>query len=407
VSGVSRIVIIGGGLAGDTAAATLREVGFTGTVTLVSDEPHRPYDRPPLSKAVLTSDEATSVFFHDEAWYQENNVALVLGDAAERLNRAAHTVTLASGRVLAYDKLLIATGTRARRLPMLEGLGSRLFYLRTLAEAEALRQALTPGASVAIVGAGVIGLEVAASAIGRGCSVTVIEAVDRLMARSVSPSVSQFLAEYHRAKGVRMLCNARLTAAAIEAEGAVLTLATGERVEADVVIAGIGAQPVTELAQAAGLAVDDGILVDASSRTNDPDIHAAGDVTRFDSVAFRRSWRTEHWRHAIDQAAVAARVMAGQHAVYEDRPWVWSDQYDLNIQIVGEGMGEAEVIRGDLAQARFIAFQLRDGRLAGAVSVNQPRFRRPIEDLVAARATPDPAQLADPAVDLKKLATAL
>ncbi|HLY79810.1 MAG TPA: FAD-dependent oxidoreductase [Caulobacteraceae bacterium] len=402
---MSGIVIIGGGLAGDTAAATLRDIGFAGSVTLVSDEAHRPYDRPPLSKAALLSaDAADKVFFRPEEWYRDKGIELVLGDGAASIDRQERRVVLASGRTLSYDKLLIATGTRARRLRLLENLGAPVFYLRTLGESQALRQALQPGASIVLIGAGVIGLEVAASAATLGCAVTVIEVAERVMARSVSPSVSEFIAAYHRAKGVRVICGARISGVAAEAGRAVLTLDGGERLVADALVAGIGAEPVTELAQAAGLRVDDGIVVDRFTRTSDPDIHAAGDVTRFESIAFRRSWRTEHWRHAMDQAAVAARVMAGQDTAYEDKPWVWSDQYDLNIQITGEGIGEAEVIRGNPSEARFIAFQLRKGRLSGAISVNQPRFKRPIEELVVARAEVDPAVLADAAADLKKLA---
>ena len=401
---MSGIVIIGGGLAGDTAAATLREIGFAGSVTLVRDETHRPYDRPPLSKAALLSaDAAEKVFFRPDEWYRDKGIDLVLGDGATSIDRQEHRVVLQSGRTLAYDKLLIATGTRARRLRLLENLGAPVFYLRTLGESQALRQALQPGASIVLIGAGVIGLEVAASAATLGCAVTVIEVADRVMARSVSPSVSKFIAAYHRAKGVRIVCSARISGVAAEAGRAVLTLDGGERLVVDALIAGVGAEPVTELAQAAGLRVDDGIIVDRFTRTSDPDIHAAGDVTRFESIAFRRYWRTEHWRHAMDQAVVAARVMAGQEMPYEEKPWMWSDQYDLNIQITGEGIGDAEVLRGSMDEAKFVAFQLREGRLAGAIAVNQPRLKRPIEELVAARAEIDPALLADVAFDLKKL----
>jgi 3-phenylpropionate/trans-cinnamate dioxygenase ferredoxin reductase subunit len=258
-----------------------------------------------------------------------------------------------------------------------------------------------------VVGAGVIGLEVAATAATLGAVVTVIEAADRVMARSVSPAVSSFMAGYHRAKGVIIRCGTSLVGFSVEGGRGMLDLAGGERLAADVVIAGIGAEPVTELARDAGLLVDDGIVVDRFTRTSDLDIHAAGDAARFESVRHARHVRTEHWRHAIDQAEVAAQVMLGGTAHYEERPWVWSDQYDLNIQITGDGNGESEILRGKPEDKAFIAFQFRAGRLVGATTINQARFKRPIGDLVACDTSIDPATLADPATDLKKLAASL
>jgi 3-phenylpropionate/trans-cinnamate dioxygenase ferredoxin reductase subunit len=227
---------------------------------------------------------------------------------------------------------------------------------------------------------------------------------DRVMARSVSPSVSRFIADYHRKKGVHVLTDVKITGVAAKDGRAVISLDGSTVLEADVLIAGIGAEPATELAQAAGLRVDDGIIVDRYTRTSDPDIHAAGDVARFESVRHERFVRTEHWRHAIDQAVAAAHVMLGGNDHYEEQPWVWSDQYDLNIQITGEGNGESEVVRGKMEDGAFIAFQLREGYLVGAIAINQPRFKKPISDLVAAHAAVDADVLADPATDLKKLA---
>ena len=405
---VNAIVIVGAGLSGDTAAAALRTAGFQGSITLVGDEPHRPYDRPPLSKAALVSAEnAQKIFFHPATWYEEKNIALVLGDAAAHVDPKAHSVTLASGRTLPYDKLLIATGTRARRLRLLEHAGAPIFYLRTLDDSEALRPMLKPGAHLAIIGAGVIGMEVAASAVSLGCQVSVIELADRVMARSVSPAVSRFLTEYHRSKGVQILCGVKIIGVGVHEGGAVIELNGGTRIEADAVVAGVGAEPVTELAQEAGLRVEDGIIVDRHTRTSDPDIHAAGDVTRFDSLRQKRHIRTEHWRHAVEQAEIAARAMLGDETPYEERPWMWSDQYELNIQITGEGNAEVEVFRGRPEDGRFTIFQLRAGRLVGAVTVNQSKFKRQIVELVAAQPALDPAVLADPATDLKKLAADL
>jgi len=408
LSDAGRIVIVGAGLAGDTAAATLREIGYGGSVAMIGDEPHRPYDRPPLSKgALLSAEAAANVFFRPESWYETNNIDLRLGDAVARITPAGHFITLRSGADLSYDKLLIATGARPRRLGILEPLGSRVFYLRTLEDSVALRAALTPSARVIVVGAGVIGLEIAASAATNSCEVAVLELAGRVMARSVSPTVSRFAEEYHRGRGVRILCGVQISRAYLEGGHAIIELADGQRLQADVVVAGVGAEPVTEIARNAGLVVDDGIVVDRYTRTSDPDIHAAGDVTRFESIRRECLTRTEHWRHAIDQAIVAARVMAGQEESYREKPWVWSDQYELNIQITGECSGETEIIRGSTAAASFVAFQLRGGRLVGAIAVNQPRLKKPIADLVAAEIVADPTILADSATDLKKLAAAL
>jgi len=405
---INNIVIIGGGLAGDTATATLREAGYTGGIQLVSDELHRPYDRPPLSKtALLTSEDARKIHFRPETWYAENNVDLILGDGAAKLDPAAHQVTLQSGRVLGYDKLLIATGTRARRLRLLETTGAPVFYLRSLDDCEALRPLLVQGAKIAIIGAGVIGMEVAATANSLGCAVTVIELAPRVMARSVSPAISEFIAAYHREKGVDIRCGAKITGMHCINGRAVLELEGGIRLEPDAVIAGIGAEPITELAQEAGLRVEDGIIIDRFTRTSNPDIHAAGDVARFESVAHGQHIRAEHWRHAIDQATTAAHAMLGAQTPYEERPWVWSDQYDLNIQITGEGSGETEIFRGDPATKSFTAFQLKGGRIAGAISVNQAKWKRPIAELVHNHAKIEPSVLADLNMDLKKLANAV
>jgi 3-phenylpropionate/trans-cinnamate dioxygenase ferredoxin reductase subunit len=405
VTDVKKIVIIGGGLAGDTAAATLREAGYTGEIHLVSDELHRPYDRPPLSKAaLLNAADVQKIHFRPESWYGDNHIDLILGDGGAKIDPAAHTLTLRSGRVLNYQKLLIATGTRARRLAMLESTGVPVFYLRSLDDCERLRPYLVKDAKIAIIGAGVIGMEVAATAAALGCSVSVIEMADRVMARSVPPSVSKFIAGYHAKHGVEVLCGVKITGFSNDEGKAVISLENGAAIRANAVIAGIGAEPITELAQEAGLRVENGILVDRFTRTSNPDIHAAGDVARFESVAAGTHIRAEHWRHAIDQAKAAAHAMLGEAPHYEERPWVWSDQYDLNIQITGDGHGDTEVFRGTPEDKAFTLFQLRDGKLVGAISVNQARFRRQIGELVVAGARIDPALLADPSTDLKKLA---
>ncbi len=405
MSNNAGMVILGAGLAGDTAVGELREAGWGGEITLIGDEPHRPYDRPPLSKAVLLSaDEEERAFLRPAQWYADHDVTLRLGDGCTAIDPDARRVTLASGAQLPFAKLLIATGARARRLPFLETGAVPAYYLRSLADARALREKLAPGARLIVIGAGVIGLEVAASAVQRGCAVEVLEGLDRVMARCVSPRVSDYLHGYHRDRGVRIRFGARL--AAVQDRPGALLLDSGEALPADLVVVGVGAEPNVELAVAAGLDVDDGILVDRQARTSHPDIHAAGDVTRFETDGEGYA-RAEHWRHAIEQAAVAARVMAGADESYREQPWLWSDQYDLNIQVTGAGQGEVEALRGDPAANAFILFQLRGGRVVGAVSVNQARHKRAVASLVSARSIVDPAVLSDPGTDLKRLAAEL
>lgn len=400
------MVIIGAGLAGDAAAGALREAGYTGQIVLIGDEAHRPYDRPPLSKAALQSADAR-VFLRDEAWYADNQVTLTLGDRVEAIDRAGKTIRLASGASIAYDKLLIATGTRVRTLPEIEGAPVPVRYLRTLDDAAALRGDMGPGKRIVFIGAGVIGLEAAASAASLGCKVTVIEGLDRAMARCLTPSLSAFMHQVHHAKGVELILDAKITGVTPAGDGAAaVELADGRRVLADAIVAGVGVIPNTELAEAAGLEVSDGIVVDAHARTSDPDIFAAGDVARFP----RRDGslgRVEQWRHAIDHAVAAAHAMLGQPSDYREEAWFWSDQFDLNIQVTGRPSAAQEVVRGEMGEAGFIVFHLDDGRIVGATSVNQPRFRKPIGELVSARAAIDPTVLADPGTDLKALAKSL
>lgn len=395
------IVIVGGGLAGDTAAGELRQAGWEGRIVLVSDENVRPYDRPPLSKTALLNEQAEeSIFLHDSDWYSEQAIELVLGDSCTAIRRHEQAVLLASGKTISYDKLLIATGSRARRLPAIESCGVPVHYLRNLPDARQLRPELREGRRIVVIGGGVIGMEIAATARQRGCAVTVIEGLDRIMARCLSASVSHFLHQFHQAQGVDIRCATRL-AAVQNVPGSVL-LEDGSTVEADAIVVGVGAEPNCELARDAGLATANGIVVDRYTRTSDPHIHAAGDVAAFESDDGLH--RAEHWRHAIDQAEVAARVMMGHDEIYRENPWLWSDQYDLNIQITGSAQAETEVLRGDPASNAFIAFQLREGAIVGATSINRAKFKRPVATLVEKRARIDAARLADEKEDLKKLA---
>jgi 3-phenylpropionate/trans-cinnamate dioxygenase ferredoxin reductase subunit len=399
------MVIIGAGLAGDAAAGALREGGYTGQIVLIGDEAHRPYDRPPLSKAALQSPDAR-VFLRDEAWYAENGVLLTLGDRAEAIDRAGKTVRLSSGSSIAYDKLLLATGTRVRTLAELESAPAPVRYLRTLDDAATLRGDMGPGRRIVFIGAGVIGLEAAASAASLGCKVTVIEGLDRAMARCLTPSLSAFMHQVHQARGVELILDAKLVGVSAVDGAAAVELADGRRIMADAIVAGVGVTPNCELAVEAGLEVQDGIVVDAHARTSDPDIFAAGDVARFPCREGGLG-RVEQWRHAIDHGVAAAKAMLGEPVDYREEAWFWSDQFDLNIQVTGRPAASQEVVRGEMGESGFIVFHLEGGRLVGATSVNQPRFRKPIGELVAAQAVIDPAVLADPDSDLKALAKAL
>ncbi len=278
---IKNIVIIGGGLAGDTATAALREAGYTGGIQLVSDELHRPYDRPPLSKAALLApDEAAKIHFRAAEWYAENNVELILGDGAAKLDPAAHQVTLRSGRVIGYDKLLIATGTRARRLRMLETTGAPVFYLRSLDDCEALRPLLVPGAKIVLIGAGVIGMEVAASAAQRGLAVTVIGKETAPFEKQLGARIGNAFVGLHRRKGVTFRLGQEIEA--LHGDGAVqhIILDNGERIPADLVVIGFGVRPVTDYVTGVTLDKDGGITVDATLKAADG-LFAAGDIARF------------------------------------------------------------------------------------------------------------------------------
>lgn len=396
------IVIVGAGQAGLQAVATLRAEGFSGSIVLIGDEPFAPYQRPPLSKAYLLGKmERPRLFLKAESFYA--SACTFVSDArATAVVRDAHAVVLADGRRFAYDKLLLATGTRAKLLACPGADLPGVHTLRSIADVDALRPAIAAAKRAVIVGAGYIGLEVAAVAAKSGIAVTVIEFLDRVLARSVSPAMSDFFAAEHRAHGVELV-----TETGVEAfEGRdrlQAVLAGGKRYPADFALIGVGAIPNVELARAAGLTCDNGIVVDAFAATSDPDIFAAGDCARHrgrDGV-----WRRlESVQNAIDQAKHAALAMIGKPKPYAEVPWFWSDQYDLKLQIAGIGRdGDRIVRRGGPADRKFAEFALRDGVLAAATTVNLPADHLMARRLIAAGARPSAEALADPTVPLKTL----
>jgi len=398
------MVIVGSGKAAARAVIGLREFGWKGSITLIGEEKHLPYDLPPLSKAAISAEEEPQLtLLLDESMLASLGVTRISGIAATAIDRAAKSLTLADGRRIAYAKLLIATGARARKLNIPGGEHART--LRCFEDSVALRAQFTPGRKIAIIGAGFIGLELAASASKRGCTVTVIEAQPRILMRGVPQEISDVVAARHQAAGVAILTGVQIDR--VEKDGVILT--GGRKIDADVIVAGIGAAPEVSLAQAAGLAIDNGIACNAQLRTSDPDIYAAGDCCSFPHGTFgNRRLRFEAWRSAQDQGAVAAENMAGGGKTHDAIPWFWSDQYELTLQIAGMPGNGASSVRRQIKDDAFILFHLdAGGRLVGASGIGPgnaiARDIRLAEMLIGKGAAPDPAQLANPAVQLKGL----
>lgn len=405
---IERVVIVGAGQAGAQAAASLRQWGFAGAIALVGEEPVPPYERPPLSKDFLKGSlDRERLFLKTAAWYGANGVDLHSGTSATAVDRTRRVVTLADGRELPWDALVLATGSRPRPLRC-EGAGLRgVFELRSIADADAIRPSLAPGARLVVVGAGYVGLEVAAVARTLGLEVTVLEAMDRVLARVAGPVVSEFFEEEHRAHGVDVRCKARLEA--FEGDGALraVRLAGGERIAADLAVVGVGILPCDELARACGLECDDGIVVDRDARTSDPSVFATGDCAKRPLVHYGRSGRLESVHNAVEQGKLAAAAILGRARPNEDLPWFWSDQYDLKLQIAGLSSGHDRiVVRGEPASRKFAAFYLREGRLLAVDAVGMPMEFMGSRQLIPRGASPDPEALADPSVSMKSIVDA-
>jgi len=402
------IVIVGAGQAGALAAAELRRQGYAGRLVLIGEEAHAPYERPPLSKDVLLQPQTARCAIHAEGFYAEHAIELKLGVAATALDAQARTVMLSSGETIAFDKLLLATGARVRRLPMLDalgGLGESVHTLRTLDDAQRLLPVLQPGKRVLLVGAGVIGLELASSAVDLGAQVTVIEQAPRAMMRCAPPVLSAHLCVVHRARGVALHLGSPLAAAARERGEIVLTLEDGTRLTGNAVIYGIGVEPETTLAQAAGLHVENGIVIDAQCRTSHAHVYAAGDAaTQWDEASGRHQ-RRETWENANQQAQTAARAMLGLAPEAREADWFWTDQCGLNIQFAGDMAAPEWLARGTLDTPPCVLFGLDgEGALVGAITVNQGRDMRSAKALIGKRARIARETLADPAQNLRNLA---
>jgi 3-phenylpropionate/trans-cinnamate dioxygenase ferredoxin reductase subunit len=407
------MVIVGAGECGVRAAQALREEGFAGSVTLVGEEPHLPYERPPLSKDTLT-DAASPLprTIRAQEALAAADIECVTSTRAEAIDREARVVTLGDGRTLPYDRLLLATGAVPRRLPMGGAGGPRVACLRTYDDALAIRAHLDRGCRLAVLGGGFIGLELAASARKRGAAVTVIEAQPRILMRGVPAEIAAVVAERHLAEGVELLCGDGVAAIEPAADTVTITLASGRAVVADLLVVGIGAVPVTALAEAAGLAIDNGIAVDETLTTSDPDILAAGDCCSFPLPVYGgRRVRLESWRNAQDQGSLAARNMLGAGEPITAVPWFWSDQYDLTLQVAGLAEGAPTTVRRDLETGGFVLFHLDpSGRLLAASGIGPggsvARDVRVAEMMIARRAVPDPQKLAAVHIRLKSLLAA-
>ena len=381
------IVVVGGGLAAGKAVEGLRNSGYGGHLVLVGDEHHLPYERPPLSKGYLMDqDPLENVFVHPPGWYEEHDVDLRLGIHAEGLDVEAHTLDVGGERI-EWHRLLLATGSRPRRLRLADDSGAPVAYLRTIEDSDRIKQTLRPGRRLVVIGGGWIGLEVAAAARTAGCEVTVLEMLDKPLLRVLGPEVADVFVDLHDGRGVDLRTGVSVVGAERREERAVVALDDGSSVEADLLVVGVGVEPRVELAESAGLATDDGIVVDERLRTSHPDVFAAGDVANAYHPVLGRHLRVEHWDNAIEQGTVAARTMLGSDESYTRLPYFFTDQYDLGMEYVGnvgpEGYDEV-VLRGDVPGRVFTAFWVANDRVVAGMHVNDWDAIDPVRRIVAA-----------------------
>ena len=397
----ARIVIVGAGQAGARAAEALRAAGHCGSITLLGEEEHLPYERPQLSKSILIDAEPSPAFIRTSKAWTDLDVSLSTSSRVVSAEIDKRRIGLADGREFAFDRLLLATGTQARRLRELENAALPVRYLRCMNDALALRQELEPGKTIVLIGGGVIGLEVASAAIARGCKVTVLEKADTLLPQIGSPALSQYARQLHASRGVDIMCAASIkqaTARGLELDG-------GRLLPADIVLVGVGVEPSAELARQLDLQVDQGVKVTPSGATSADGIYAAGDVAEQWSRCHDRWMRVENWANAQNQAIATAKTMTGAQARYDAPPWFWSDQYDANIQIVGHPGGGDELVRGDAVNGPFTTISLRDGEVVGGVTVNSARDMAVLRRLVSSRKAVRKSDLENPAFELKRSLT--
>lgn len=403
---IRNIVIIGAGQAGGWAARTLRSEGYAGDITLIGDERHPPYERPPLSKAVLAGEaEPQSTYLFGTGLFADLDIGFLRGETATQIETEPKRVRCASGKTVPYERLILTTGGRARQLSI-DGLDSgEILTLRTLEDAFAITERFSNAASVAIIGGGWIGLEVAATARNAGLDVHLFEIADRLCNRAAPSLLSEYLLRLHRQQGIEIHLESAVTAAKNRPSGRCeLEAKGGTRLEVDMIIAGIGLVPNDHLAREAGLVVDNGIVTDQFGLTSDPNIFAAGDAANSLRPKYGRHIRLESWANAQDQGIVVAKAMLGMTPEPEELPWFWSDQYDANIQIAGipdETM--TCIVRGEPASGSFSAFYLRGDEIRAAIAVNKPQDMTVARRLIASAITVDREDLANETIRLKAL----
>ncbi len=399
-------VIVGAGQAGGQAAESLRREGFEGRIVLVGDEPHIPYQRPPLSKKFMAGElPLERVYFKPPEFFETANVELRLDTNVTHVNPGDKTITLCGGEPLAYDKLLLATGARVRTIDLPGADLSGIHYLRTIQDVEGIQGNFKEGASLVVVGGGYIGLEVAAVAVKRGIKVTVLEVADRVLQRVTSPEMSAFFEKVHTEEGTDIRVNTGVTA--FEGEGGKLThviTGDGEKLAADFAVVGIGILPNVELALEAGLTVENGIVVDETGQTSDPDIYSVGDCANLPCEIVGRRIRLESVQNALDQAKVAAANMVGNVKTYNEVPWFWSDQYELKLQMAGLNQGyDQAVLRGNPDDRRFATFYLKDGVVIAVDAVNSPPDYMIGRKLIAGGVKVPAETLADVGVSMKEI----
>ena len=404
---MTHLLIIGGGMAGGTAAEALRDEGFDGDVTVVAAEPQPPYQRPPLSKGYLGGQEGLdAVHLHSSEWYAERGIRLVTGVAATALDPAGHTVALADGETLRYDAVLLATGAQPRVLPLPGHELAGVMTLRRLDDSDALAAALREGGKrLVVIGAGWIGMEAAATARGLGNEVTMLERDPVPLRAALGSEMGEVFRGLHLEHGVDLRTSVGVDRIVGDdrARGVVVD---GETVEADLVLIGVGAVPDTALAEGAGLEILNGVVTDAALRTSAPDVYAAGDVANSYHPVVQRHVRSEHWANALSAGKVAARSMLGLPASHSDIPYFYTDQYDLGMELSGYAplMTDAEVVvRGDREAREFIAFWVDDGRVVGGMNVNVWDVNETVQALIRSGSRLDSARLRDPDVPLESL----
>ncbi len=401
---ISTIVIVGGGQAGAQAIDTLRREGFAGRLVLIGDEADLPYQRPPLSKKYLSGEMAAERLpFRHQTFYDEHRIELKLGTKAVRLDAACRQVELASGEKITYDRLLLCLGASSRRLTCPGADLAGVHYLRGVADVSAIRAGIKPRSRVGVIGGGYIGLETAATCRKLGCEVTVLEMADRIMNRVVAPTVSQYFEGEHRAQGVNIICDTRVIR--LEGLGKVerVVCADGSIHAVDLVIVGVGAVAVTELASDAGLACDNGIVVDEYCRTSDASIFAAGDCTNHPSLHYGRRVRLESVDNAFEQAKTAALNMVDKPATHDRVPWFWSDQFENKLLIAGLAQDyDKQVLRGDPASRAFSVCYLKGRELLAVEAINHSKDYMAARKLIAERTPMNLHALADPLIALKE-----